>query len=186
MLVAASVAWRLDAGAFAVAVIVSLASQLAIVAVAQVFQVAVVRWVRPRRRAWVWGAARLFGGGAMASVWISATAILRSPERLAPRLAGLDAWLALSPAALLSAPLAAYRRAGAGAGLWATVPIVLAAAAAFGVAVVVAARAGLRGWEEAGAPQASSAPVLGVSSPSSPLSQKMQLVIASVESGLTL
>jgi hypothetical protein len=96
----------------------------------------------------------------IAAVWVSATSVLRAAEWLAPRLPALGRILRFTPAGALVAPLEGYRAGGAAAAAAAFVPLGALAAGALVLAAVIARRAGMRGWEEAGAPfaEASAAP----------------------------
>ncbi len=154
VLIAAAIAWRLPPVSWAIALGISICAQIAIAATAQTAQIAVVRWVPRQRRSTAWVALRLLSALSLASVWMSATWILRAPERLAPRLPEMDRWLSLTPAALLAAPLVALRREGPSGALFALTLLVLATVAVGAAAVFVARRAGNHGWEEAGAPWA--------------------------------
>jgi membrane protease YdiL (CAAX protease family) len=156
VLLAGALAWDLPAPACLVAIATSLLAQLGISALAQATQVAVVRWIPRRRRTAVFVLLRLASAVTMAAVWISATSVLRTPALLVRHLATLQRTLDRTPVRLLVAPLAAYRRAGGGAALLALLPLVVVAAAVVAAALAVVARAGMRGWEEAGAPWAES------------------------------
>ncbi len=157
VLLAAALVWRLPLGACGVAVITSLLAQLTISALAQAVQVGVVRWIPRRRRTTVFVLLRLGSALTMAAVWVAATAVLRTPDALARHLAQLQRALAATPAGLLVAPIVAYRRGGGGAVALALGPLVVAAAGSLGVTLAIARRAGMRGWEEAGAPWAETA-----------------------------
>jgi len=155
LLMAAALAWELPAAVGLVAIVISALAQTTITATSQAIQVAVVRWVPRARRTSLFVALRLGAAVTMAGAWVAATWVLRAPAEVARHLDELQAWLDLTPVALLTAPLVAYRGPGGGAAaVRALVPLGLAAAASVTLAVGVAARAGLRGWEEAGAPWA--------------------------------
>jgi len=157
VLLAAALVWRLPPGACGVAVVTSSLAQLTISALAQAVQVGVVRWIPRRRRTTVFVLLRLGSALTMAAVWVAATAVLRTPDALGRHLAQLQRGLALTPAGPLVAPIVAYRRGGAGAVALALGPLAAAAAGSLGVTLAIARRAGMRGWEEAGAPWAETA-----------------------------
>jgi hypothetical protein len=125
--------------------------QVAISMLAYAIQLGVVHVVpAPRRRA-IWVALRLVAALALATLWMLGTWVLRAPASLAHGIAAAGAWLRASPGALIAAPLAGLARgslATTGLGLFALGGLALAAAA---LARAIARRAGMRGWEEAGA-----------------------------------
>jgi len=155
VLLAAALAWQLPPLAALLAAATSLLAQLAISALAQTIQIATVRWVPRRRRTAVFVALRLVAAVTLAAVWISATAVLRAPALFAEHGVALQRWA--GPLGALAAPLVAYRSAGGLAGLRALAPLLLATAALGATALVIVRRAGLHGWEEAGAPWSDSA-----------------------------
>ena len=123
-------------------------------------QIAVVRVVAPARRRAVWMGLRLVGALALAAVWMVGTWVLRAPAALAAKLGAIAWWANLTPGGLIVAPLAAVVRGQTRGRAWRRSACSgLAAAAALLLAVAVARRAGMRGWEEAGAPWAEAAPV---------------------------
>lgn len=154
VLIAALVTWELPPGALPVAVITSVAAQVAVAALAQTIQLAVVRWVPRRHRSSAWMVLRLLSVGTMATVWMAATSILRVPGRFVDGLPTWERVYASTPAAALGAPLVAFRLGGLTAAVLALVPVLLGAVAACALAVAVARWAGMYGWEEAGAPWA--------------------------------
>ena len=155
VMLAAALAWQLPPLAALIAVATSLLAQLAISALAQTIQIVVVRWVPRRRRTAVFVALRLVAAVTLAAVWISATAVLRAPALFAEHGPALRRWAA--PAGVLAAPLVAYRAAGGAAALRALAPLFVGAAVTFAAALAIVRRAGLHGWEEAGAPWSDSA-----------------------------
>lgn len=155
VLLAASLAWQLPPAATLVAATTSLLAQLAISALAQTLQIATVRWVPRRRRTAVFVALRLLAAVTLAAVWISATAVLRAPALFADHHAALQRLT--GPLGALAAPLVAYRSGGGPAALRALAPLLAGTAVLFAAALAIVHRAGLRGWEEAGAPWSDSA-----------------------------
>jgi hypothetical protein len=152
VLLAAALIWGLSGFAWAVAAASSVATQLAISALAQATQVAVARLVPRRRRRAAWMALRLLASLALATLWMMGTWVLRAPDALARALRPLEPMAGVSPGALIVAPLAAAA-SGAGAVTIALLLIRVAAAgaAALLLAAIVARRASARGWEEASA-----------------------------------
>lgn len=155
VLLAAALAWQLPAPAALVAVATSVLAQLAISALAQTIQIATVRWVPRRRRTAVFVALRVVAAATMAAVWISATAVLRAPALFATHDAVLQRWAAAAGA--LAAPLLAYRSGGGPQALRALAPLLAGTAVLFAAALAIVRRAGMQGWEEAGAPWSDSA-----------------------------
>jgi len=155
VMLAAALAWQLPPLAALVAVATSLLAQLAISALAQTTQIVVVRWVPRRRRTAVFVGLRLVAAVTLTAVWISATAVLRAPALFAQHGPALQRWAA--PAGMLATPLVAYRAAGGVAALRALVPLLIGAAIVCAAALAIVRRAGLHGWEEAGAPWSDSA-----------------------------
>jgi hypothetical protein len=151
ILVAAALVWGLGAAAWPVAIATSMLIQVTISMLAYATQLAVVRYVGPRRRRAVWTALRLGAALALATMWMLGTWVLRAPALLARRLTEAAPAIALSPAALLAAPLAALRRGRPAELAAALAALVLCALLATLFAAALARRAGLAGWEEAGA-----------------------------------
>jgi hypothetical protein len=151
ILLGAALTWRLPWPAMLLAAVVSLTVQIGISALAQATQIAVVRFVPRARRRSAWMLLRLVAAFALAALWMMGLRVLRAPATLAEGLAPLVPWIRFSPGPLIVGPLGALARgslvgcAAAFAALLASV----AAAAAF--AAFVARRAGMSGWEEAGA-----------------------------------
>ncbi|HVV52195.1 MAG TPA: hypothetical protein VHO06_21175, partial [Polyangia bacterium] len=159
VLVAAALVWRLPPAAWLLAAAISSAVQVAISMLAYATQLAVVRVAAPARRRAVWMALRLVAALALAAVWMIGTWVLRAPASLAAELGRVAGWANRSPGALIVAPLVAAVRGDWGGALGALGLLGLGAAAALLVAVAVARRAGMAGWEESGAPWAEAAPV---------------------------
>jgi hypothetical protein len=159
VLVAAALVWRLPPAAWLLAVAISSAVQVTISMLAYAAQIAVVRVVAPARRRGVWMGLRLVGALALAAVWMVGTWVLRAPAALAAKLATISWWANLTPGALIVAPLTAFVRGQTALALAALGLLWLVAAAALLLAVAVARRAGMRGWEEAGAAWAEAAPL---------------------------
>jgi hypothetical protein len=151
VLLAATVTWRLPGFAVGLAVLCSLLVQLGISAMSQATQISVVRFVPRRRRRAAWMALGLLASFALASLWMMGTRVLRAPATVATGLAPLAPLVSRSPGALIVGPLAALARGQGGAALAALGLLAGTALAAVVLAAQVAARAGMRGWEEAGA-----------------------------------
>ncbi len=159
VLVAAALVWRLPPAAWLLAAAISSAVQVAISMLAYATQLAVVRVAAPARRRTVWMGLRLVAALALAAVWMVGTWVLRAPAALAAKLGAVAWWANLTPGGLIVAPLAALVRGETAVALAALGLLCLVAAAALLLAVAVARRAGMRGWEEAGAPWAEAAPI---------------------------
>ncbi len=159
VLVAAALVWRLPPTAWLLAAAISSAVQVAISMLAYAAQIAVVRVVAPARRRGVWMGLRLVGALALAAVWMIGTWVLRAPAALAAKLATIAWWANRTPGALIVAPLAAFVRGQTALAFAALGLLWLAAGAALLLAVAVARRAGMGGWEEAGAAWAEAAPL---------------------------
>jgi hypothetical protein len=177
VLVAAALTWRLGlVTSLAIGVATSMLVQVAISVLAYATQILVVHAVPAARRRPVWMALRLGAALALALMWMLGTWVLRAPASLAARLSTLADAVAWSPGALIAAPLGALARgdaAGVGLGLLALAAV---AAAATLLAAAIAARAGLRGWEEAGAAWAEAAPVPGTGRPLTAANKDLRLV----------
>lgn len=158
VLIAAALVWRLPPMAWLLAAAISSAVQVAISMLAYATQLAVVRVAAPARRRTVWMGLRLVAALALAAVWMVGTWVLRAPAALAAKLGAIAGWANLTPGGLIVAPLAAVVRGQTAVALAALGLLCLVAAAALSLAVAVARRAGMRGWEEAGAPWAEAAP----------------------------
>src|SRR6185312_12183896 len=143
----ASLVWGLPPLAWALAAVISVLVQLGISMLAYAAQVALVRAIPAVRRRGAWVAMRLLSALALAALWMLGTGVLRDPAGLARRLGTPPGWVRWMPGGFIAAPLAAWAggdRAGAVAALVA-------------LAIAVARRAGLGGWEEAGATWADAA-----------------------------
>jgi hypothetical protein len=158
VLLAASLVWRLPPLAWAVAVGISAAVQIAISMLAYAAQLLVVGMVPPARRRMVWMGLRLCAALALAGLWMVGTWVLRTPATLANKLVTAGPWLRWTPGAAIVAPLAALVRGKTLGALGALAFQWVAALVALLGAMVVAGRVGMRGWEEAGAPWAEAAP----------------------------
>ena len=159
VLLAAALVWRLPPAAWLLAAAISAAVQIAISMLAYATQLAVVRVAAPARRRTVWMGLRLVAALALAAVWMVGTWVLRAPATLAAKLSAVAWWANLTPGGLIVAPLAAIVRGQTAVAFAALGLLCLVAAAALLLAVAVARRAGMRGWEEAGAPWAEAAPI---------------------------
>ena len=159
VLVAAALVWRLPPAAWLLAAAISSAVQIAISLLAYATQLAVVRVAAPARRRMVWMGLRLVAALALAAVWMVGTWVLRAPAALAVKLGAIAGWANRTPGGLIVAPLAAIVRGQTSVALAGLGLLFLVAAAALLLAVAVARRAGMRGWEEAGAPWAEAAPI---------------------------
>ena len=159
VLVAAALVWRLPPLAWLLAAAISSTVQVAISMLAYATQLAVVRLIAPARRRAVWMGLRLVAALSLAAVWMVGTWVLRAPAALAAKLGALAWWANRTPGALIVAPLTALVRGQTAGALAALGLLCLIALGALLFAVAVARRAGMQGWEEAGAPWAEAAPV---------------------------
>ena len=177
VLVAAALVWRLPPAAWLLAAAISSAVQVAISMLAYATQLAVVRVAAPARRRTVWMGLRLVAALSLAAVWMVGTWVLRAPAALAAKLGAVAGWANLTPGGLIVAPLTAVVR-GQTAVAFATLGLLcLVAVAALLLAVAVARRAGMRGWEEAGAPWAEAAPTpSGRSGPITAATKDLRLI----------
>ncbi len=151
VLFAASLVWRLPPAAWALAVVISALLQLGISMLAYAAQVALVRMIPAARRRGAWVGMRLLSALALSALWMIGTGVLRDPARLGSRLAAPPAWLAFTPGPLIVAPLAAWATGDLGGVALGLLRLALVVVALAALAVAVARRAGLGGWEEAGA-----------------------------------
>jgi hypothetical protein len=151
VLIAATVVWRLGAVAWPIAFAISVLMQIGISTLAYAVQLAVVRYVPGRRRRMVWTGLRLVAALSLAMLWMLGTYVMRAPGQLATKVAGIAPVLAYSPAMLVSAPLAALVRGQTGHAVLGIVVLGGTVAAAMLLTVAIARRAGMAGWEEAGA-----------------------------------
>lgn len=163
VLFAAALVWRLPGAAWALAAAVSVLVQLGISMLAYATQVALVRVIPAARRRGAWVAMRLMSALVLAALWMVGTGVLRDPAGLARRWGTPPAWVAWTPGGFIAAPLAAWARADPAAAVVALGRLALAVAALVVVAIAAAQRAGLGGWEEAGAAwaDAAAAPATG-------------------------
>jgi len=157
VLLAATITWRLPGWAVGLAALVSMLVQLGISGLAQATQIALVRFVPRARRRAAWMTLGLLASLSLASLWMMGTRVLRAPATLATGLAPWTPFVARSPGALIVGPLAALKRGSAAGALLALVLLGGATALAVLLASLVARRAGMRGWEEAGASWADAA-----------------------------
>jgi hypothetical protein len=177
VLVAAALVWRLPPAAWLLAAAISSAVQVAISMLAYATQLAVVRVAAPARRRTVWMGLRLVAALALAAVWMVGTWVLRAPAALAAKLGAVAGWANLTPGGLIVAPLTAVVRGQTAVALAALGLLCLVALAALLLAVAVARRAGMRGWEEAGAPWAEAAPIpSGRSGPITAATKDLRLI----------
>jgi hypothetical protein len=151
VLLAATITWHLPGWAVGLAALVSMLVQLGISGLAQATQIALVRFVPRRRRRAAWMTLGLLASLSLASLWMMGTRVLRAPATLATGMAPWQPLVARSPGALIVGPLAALKRGSAASALLALVLLAGATALAVLLASTVARRAGMRGWEEAGA-----------------------------------
>ncbi|HLK91035.1 MAG TPA: hypothetical protein VKZ18_14140 [Polyangia bacterium] len=158
VLLAATLVWRLPPAAWLLAAAISSAVQVAISMLAYAAQLCVVRVAAPARRRGVWMVLRLVAALALAAVWMIGTWVLRAPASLASTLTAGAGWLNRTPGRLIVAPLLALVRGDVSGALGSLVGLWVLAGAAMLVAAAVARRAGMSGWEEAGAPWAEAAP----------------------------
>ena len=161
VLVAAAITWRLGVGAWVVAALTSVAVQIAVSAAAQMVQIAVVRYARPARRRLVWMGLRLGAALTLAVLWMTGTWVLRAPRALAAAVAPWREVIAWTPGAALVRPIAALRLGQPVVAVAALATLALAAGALVALAAAFARRAGMHGWEEAGAPWAEASPPKG-------------------------
>lgn len=178
VLVAAAIAWRLGAGAWVAAAATSVIVQVAVVALAQTAQIAVVRYTPPGGRRVVWVALRMGAALTLAVLWMTGTWILRAPRALADAVAPWREVIAWTPGAALVRPLLALQLGAPLALAGAFAALVVAAVGALALAFVVGRRAGMHGWEEAGASWAeASARVAPASRPITIATKDLRLVI---------
>ena len=177
VLVAAALVWRLPPAAWLLAAAISSAVQVAISMLAYATQLAVVRVAAPARRRTIWMGLRLVAALSLAAVWMVGTWVLRAPAALAAKLGVVAGWANLTPGGLIVAPLTAVVRGQTAGALAALGLLCLVAAFALLLAVAVARRAGMRGWEEAGAPWAEAAPIpSGRSGPITAATKDLRLI----------
>jgi hypothetical protein len=178
VLLGAAVVWRLPPHAWLVAAAISSAVQITISTLAYATQLIVVRGVAPARRRTIWMSLRLVAVLALAATWMIGTWVLRIPADLAAKLSAVAGWANLGPGRLIAAPLAALVRGDAAAALLGLGALWLVAGAALAFAAAVARRAGMRGWEEAGAPWAEAAPApSGRAAPVTAANKDLRLIL---------
>jgi len=162
VLISAGRVWHLGGAGWPVAIVISMLTQIAISMLAYAVQLAVVRYVPAGRRRMMWTGLRLIAALSLATIWMLGTWVMRTPAALATQVRAIGSVLLFSPGMLVSAPLAALAdgRPGQAAGL--LLSLAIAVAGTIWLAVTVARRAGMAGWEEAGAvwAEASRAPRL--------------------------
>jgi hypothetical protein len=157
VMLAAVLTWHLPAGALLLAALISVLVQLGVSALAQTAQISVVRFIPRARRRAAWTILRLIASLSLAALWMMGTRVLRAPGELARGLAPLAPLVALSPGALIVGPLGALARGSVAGSAAALVALAVAVGGTVFVAATVARRAGMRGWEEAGATWADAA-----------------------------
>ena len=162
VLISASHVWHLGAVGWPLAIVISMLTQVAISMLAYAVQLAVVRYVAAGRRRMMWTMLRLIAALSLATIWMLGTWVMRTPAALAIKVRAIGSVLLFSPGMLVSAPLAALAsdRPGEAAGM--LLSLAIAVAGTIWLAITVARRAGMAGWEEAGAvwAEASRAPGL--------------------------
>jgi hypothetical protein len=151
VLIAATIVWRLSAVAWPLAAAISLLMQIGISTLAYAAQLAIVRYIPGRRRRIAWTGLRLVAALSLATLWMLGTWVMRAPAALATHVAGFAPLLAVSPSMLVAAPLGALVRGQPGQALLAVAALAGAVVAAMMFTVAIARRAGMNGWEEAGA-----------------------------------
>jgi len=151
VLISATFVWDLGAVGWPLAIAISLLAQIAISMLAYAVQLAVVRYVPGGRRRMIWTALRLVAALSLATLWMLGTWVMRAPAALGERAAALAPVFKFSPAMLMSAPLAALVQGRPGLAAAALVVLVAAVAGTMLLVVALARRAGMTGWEEAGA-----------------------------------
>ena len=151
VLISAAAVWNLGAAGWLLSAVISLLMQIGILMLAYTVQLAVVRWVPVRRRRTVWTCLRLGAALSLAMLWMLGTAVMRAPAALATGVDAIAPALTYSPAVLAGAPLAALAGGDVGVAAAALGLLALAAAGSVVLVIGVARRAGMAGWEEAGA-----------------------------------
>jgi hypothetical protein len=151
VLIAATFVWRLGPLAWPIAAAISLLVQIGISTLSYAVQTAVVRYVPGRRRRIAWTFLRMAAALSLASLWMLGTYVMREPAALARGVGAAARVIAFSPSMLVSAPLGALVRNQPGQALLAMLGLAAAVAAAMLLTIAIARRAGMAGWEEAGA-----------------------------------
>ena len=169
VLVAAAITWDLGPGSWLVAAASSMIVQIGVSAGAQAVQIAVVRYAPPTRRRAVWMALRLLASLTLAALWMTGTWVLRAPRAMAAAVSSWQGLIGHTPGAWVVHPLLAARRDQPW-GVAAALAVLLAVTGAvLALAFGIARRAGMRGWEEAGAPWAEANPRVAPSARMRPL-----------------
>jgi hypothetical protein len=151
VLISAGGVWRLGGAGWPVAIVISMLTQIAISMLAYSVQLAVVRYVPAGRRRMMWTGLRLIAALSLATIWMLGTWVMRTPAALATKVRAIGSVLLFSPGMLVSAPLAALAGGRPGQAAALLLSLAIAVAATIWLAVTVARRAGMAGWEEAGA-----------------------------------
>ena len=151
VLIAAGVVWRLGALGWPLAIVISMLTQIAISMLAYAVQLAVVRYVPAGRRRMMWTALRLVAALSLATLWMLGTWVMRTPAALATSVRAIGRVCLFTPGMLVSAPLAELARGYPGQAAKMLLALAIAVALTLWLAVRIARRAGMAGWEEAGA-----------------------------------
>jgi len=151
VLIAATQVWQLGPAAWLVAAAISLLMQIGISMLAYAVQLAIVRWVPGRRRRMAWIGLRLVAAMSLATLWMLGTWVMRAPAALATHVGAIAPALAFSPSMLVSAPLAELARGEPARAALALAVLAASVGATMLLVIAVARRAGMAGWEEAGA-----------------------------------
>jgi len=177
VLFAASLVWGLPPLAWALAAVISVLVQLGISMLAYAAQVALVRVIPAAHRRGAWVAMRLVSALALAALWMVGTGVLRDPAGLARRWGTPPEWLRWTPGAFIAAPLGAWARGDRAGVVTALGRLALAVAALVALAIAVARRAGLGGWEEAGASWADAAAAPPAARPITAGNKDLRLIV---------
>src|SRR6185312_13562619 len=177
VLFAASLVWGLPPLAWALAAVISVLVQLGISMLAYAAQVALVRVIPAARRRGAWVAMRLVSALALAALWMVGTGVLRDPAGLARRWGTPPGWLRWTPGGFIAAPLGAWARGDRAGVVAALGRLALAVAALVALAIAVARRAGLGGWEEAGASWADAAAAPPAARPITAGNKDLRLIV---------
>jgi len=151
VLISAGVVWRLGALGWPLAIVISMLTQIAISMLAYAVQLAVVRYVPAGRRRMMWTLLRLVAAMSLATLWMLGTWVMRTPAALATSVRAIGPVCLFSPGMLVTAPLAALARGNPVQAAKMLFTLAMAVAFTIWLAVRVARRAGMAGWEEAGA-----------------------------------
>jgi hypothetical protein len=151
VLISAASVWQLGAVGWPVAIVISFLMQIAISMLSYAVQLAVVHYVPGERRRIVWTGLRLVAAMSLATLWMLGTWVMRAPGELGKNVVALEPVLKFSPAMLVSAPLGALAQGKPGHAAAALAVLALAVAGTLVLVVAIARRAGMAGWEEAGA-----------------------------------